>query len=326
MLIWGVRMKTMYWLLTLIGLGTALANSLPLGDQKISPAPRRGYVYSCLTSFPGGGGADQAGPWINLGAKLWSPGAKPTVEGRVRWPGAAINVSVEGDVRIIRSNNLPLHPTGTFPVRPGSVAYRYDRNPNHIGPQPILLMLPAQPGLAANPGCLPMGMIGFALDGVAIYGAFDLAGRDAPAYEIQDLCHGHPERSSQYHYHDWSPCIPDRGGASGRQSSVVGFALDGFPIVGLRGPTGRVTTNADLDECHGRFGNLLINGRRIDTYYYQFTKEYPYVLGCFRGEVAPELLQPSPPQGQPSQGQPPQGKPPQGPPPAPGQGPPPQQP
>ena len=37
---------------------------LPLGDGKGSASSRRGYVYSCTTSFRGGG-AQHDGNWIN---------------------------------------------------------------------------------------------------------------------------------------------------------------------------------------------------------------------------------------------------------------------
>jgi hypothetical protein len=123
-----------------------------------------------------------------------------------------------------------------------------------------------------------MGMIGFALSGAAIFSAFDAGGRDAPAHEIQDRCNGHPERSSQYHYHNWSPCL---GAADG--DAPVGWMLDGFPILGPLDAGGREITNADLDLCHGRVGPVRIDGRIVTIYHYRFTLEFPYTIGCFRG-------------------------------------------
>src|SRR5690242_14266965 len=43
--------------------GAPALNALPLGDGKVSTSPRVGYVYSCQTTF-GGGGANGATPWI----------------------------------------------------------------------------------------------------------------------------------------------------------------------------------------------------------------------------------------------------------------------
>ena len=263
------------------------AQRLPLGDGKISTTPRQGYVMACNQNFRGGGGAHRVGDWITSsadGLATWEPGIKPQVEGAVAWPNAAISVSIEGDQRVVRSNNLPLHASGIFPIRPGSKAYEFDRNPNRISPHNIVLNLPTQPLPSATPGCVPMGMVGFALSGVAIFNAFDLAGRDAPAYEIQDACNGHPERTGQYHYHDWSDCIPDANDKSGQHSSLAGFMLDGFPIYGPQGAGGKEVKNGDLDACHGHMHEVVLDGKTTETYHYHFTREYPYTIGCFKGE------------------------------------------
>jgi hypothetical protein len=274
------------------GTGTSAA-ALPLGDGKLSAVPKRGYVMACSTRFPGGGGAHRAGEWIKDGR--WNPSGKPVVEGRVDWPGAAIGVALEGEQRVVRANNLPTHPSGEFPIRRGSLAYDYDRNPNALREQTILLRLPAAPLAAPEPGCVPLGMIGFALSGVAIFNAFDLAGRDAPAYEIQDACNGHPERGGQYHYHDWSACIQDASGAAGQHSDLAGFMLDGFAIFGPHGEGGKLLTNDDLDECHGHTHEVTLDGKKQVAYHYHFTREYPYTIGCFKGKVDAALLRRPPP-------------------------------
>ncbi len=264
------------------GGSVAFAHSLPLGDGKVSSSPRSGYVYSCQTNFRGGG-AHRAGDWI--GTSTWDPTRKPIVEGRVTWPGSAIAITLEGDRRIVRANNLPKHATGEFPIRSGSTASNYDRNPNSIRTQTILLRLPAVPQVTQTPGCVPMGMIGFALSGVAIYNGLDAMGRDAPAYEIQDACNGHPQRQGQYHYHNFSICMGDTRSEAGGHSSLVGYALDGFGLYGPYGADGRVVTNAGLDACHGHTHTVMWNGKPTDIYHYHLTYEYPYTIGCFRGST-----------------------------------------
>src|SRR5579871_6970555 len=79
----------------------ALADSLPLGDGKVSSAPRVGYLYSCLSEFQGHGAA-HSGPWIQ--GDTWTPAAKPTVQGAVAWPNARFSISLEGGRRVIRAN------------------------------------------------------------------------------------------------------------------------------------------------------------------------------------------------------------------------------
>jgi hypothetical protein len=273
--------------------GPKRSERLPLGDGLFSAVSKRGHVVACDTRFHDGG-AHRRGEWIDDGT--WTRAGKPTVEGEVLWPNSAISIGREGDVRVIRANNLPKHASGKFPIRPGSAAYAYDRNPNAIREQDVLLRLPAEPLLAKTPHCVPMGMIGFALSGVAIFNAFDLQGRDAPAHEIQDRCNGHPEIGGRYHYHDWSACIDDSGGDAGRHSSVVGYMLDGIPIFGPKGENGKSLKNSDLDVCHGHAHAVIVDGQRQVRYHYHFTAEFPYTIGCFRAQpvVLPRMSPPRP--------------------------------
>jgi hypothetical protein len=145
------------------------------------------------------------------------------------------------------------------------------------------LTLPAEPELAASPSCVPMGMTGFALTGAAIYNAVDERGRDAPAYEIQDTCHGHPQHGAQYHYHDRSPCLQDTRSQPNGHSDLVGYALDGFGIFDIYGEGGKKLTTADLDACHGHTHEVIWDEKPKTIFHYHMTDEYPYSMGCFRG-------------------------------------------
>jgi len=259
-------------------------DALPLGDGNVSSKPKSGNVYSCQQRFnPNAPGAQASGKWIR--GNEWAPTAKPIVDGAVAWPNSAITVSLEGDQRLVRANNLPDHKTGVFPVARADDAYRYDRNPNSIREQDILLRLPAVPQLASNPSCVPMGMIGFALTGAAIYNALDARGDDAPAHEIQDSCNGHPEHNGQYHYHNLSPCMTDSRSQPGGHSDLIGYALDGFGIFGLHGENGEIVENKDLDACHGHTHEVIWDGKKRTIYHYHFTEEYPYTIGCFSGTI-----------------------------------------
>jgi YHYH protein len=253
------------------------AQELPLGDGHVTHHPAAGNVYACRTTFRRGG-ARHDGPWFH--GDTWDPTAKPHVSGSVLWPDAAFTLTSAGGDLLVEGNGLPVkEPTGRFPIARTDSAYRYDTNPNHVGAQRLSFQIPAHPEPADQPGCLPMGMIGFTVTGVAFYSALDDAGRDAAAHEIQDDCDGHPQANAQYHYHNASPCIPGVDG-----DSVVGWALDGFPILGEKDARGHVVTDADLDACHGRKETVTVDGRTYD-YAYHLTEEYPYTLGCFRGRL-----------------------------------------
>jgi hypothetical protein len=255
-------------------------HNLPLGDGKYSTAKAsRGHIYLCHEN-PGGGGAMRDGPWIHADG-TWDSTAKAVVDGSVSWPQAYVRIKRRGGVRTFESNDLPTdHTTGVFPIRPSDDAYQYDPNPNAIEPQSLRYQLPAHP-VKGRPQCIG-GEVGVAVDGVEIFDGLDAPLRDAPAHEIQDHCDGHPNEGDRYHYHSISPCLY-RGQSRHKASGLVGYAFDGFPIYGPRGPGGKLWTNADLDVCHGLTSKVEFNGRRQRIYHYVATLEYPYTVGCFRG-------------------------------------------
>jgi hypothetical protein len=255
-------------------------HNLPIGKSVSTTGPARGSIYACAI-MSGGGGAFASGSWIHADG-TYDVTAKPTVEGDVAWPNASITFTTANGRVSVKSNGLPkgTH-TGTYPVAAGSEAYSYDRNPNRITAQSVDVTLP-KPAAAAKPSCLTGGPIAIAVNGVAIFDALDAMNRDAVAYEILDRCQGHPERNGRYHYHDIPECLT-KGDRAGQHSGVVGYALDGFPITGPRGDGGTTVSNADLDACHGHVGTIVLNGKRVRSYHYHATLEYPYTLGCFHG-------------------------------------------
>jgi len=261
---------------------SAHEGKIPIGDGKVSTGPKKGHVMSCQTRFkPNARGAHNSGDWIK--GNYWYPELKPIVDGNVKWSGGGVRISVSGATRKITTKGVPTHTTGIYPIRRSDDAYQFDRNPNRIKNKTLSLVLPARPQIASRASCVPMGMIGVAITGVAIYNALDAPGRDAVAHEIQDACNGHPQRSGQYHYHGPSDCMVQVGNASNGHSGLVGYALDGFGIYGSSGAGGRHLSNKDLDACHGHVEKVMWDGKVTEMYHYHLTDEYPYTLGCFKG-------------------------------------------
>jgi hypothetical protein len=258
---------------------------LPIGTPHVSTeAPAVGDLFACDAGNANGGGAFAVGPWIDEEAGTWDATEKVSVQGEVSWPMAAYDEAVEGEIRTITSNGLPVgEVTGTFPIAADDPAYSYDRNPNSIAETAIEVTLPVSPEAAATPSCLGKGTIGVLRNGVALYAPIDERNRDAVAYETQDACDGHPQQASTYHYHDIPTCIRD---ASTGSSTVVGFAYDGYPIVVERDGDGELPTNDDLDECHGRTSPIELDGEITTIYHYSATSEFPYAVGCFHGTAS----------------------------------------
>ena len=70
--------------------------------------------------------------------------------------------------------------------------------------------------------------------------------------------------------------------------TVIGFALDGFPITGPRVADGNILSTKDLDVCHGITSEIQLDDTTVTTYHYVITQDFPYSVSCFRGAaVAP---------------------------------------
>lgn len=251
--------------------------SLPLGDGKYTTSgAKKGYIYLCSVQ-QGGGGAQESGSWIS--GNTWNDTIKPKVSGSVAWTNATFSDTVSGTSRTLTGNDLPVGATtGIFPIQSTDPAYQYDRNPNTITAQTYSLTLPVNPTYASTPSCMG-GEVGVMLNGVPLFNGFDALNRDAAAHEIQDSCDGHPQEQGHYHYHSLSSCIKDIS-----SSTVIGFALDGYPLTGPVLPDGNYLTTNDLDECHGTTSEIVLDGRKTTIYHYVMTEDFPYSVSCFHAK------------------------------------------
>jgi hypothetical protein len=258
--------------------------ALPLGDDKYTTdGAKKGYVFSCITDFDGGGAFEQ-GPWIDAEAGTWNLNKKIYVEGHVEWD-SEFSAEVSGSERELEGNGLPPEPSGEFPVSESDPAYQYDRNPNAISSYGLKAALPAEPQRQSEPSCVG-GTIGVMKSGVPLFSAFDAGGRDAVATEIQDECDAHPEKTGQYHYHGLSSCLYKSD--SEARSELLGWALDGFGIYVEHDADGTLLSSADLDLCHGRTSTVEWNGEKRRMYHYVLTLDFPYAVACYRGEAIEE--------------------------------------
>lgn len=266
--------------------GTLNCAALPLGDQKYSTSgPQSGSVYECNTL--NGSPVVTSAPWLNTVAGTWDSTSKVAVTGTNSFNGQ-FSESSNGTTRTISGNAEPISPVtaGTFPITASdAAAYTYDHNPNSIATHTFSFSVPANPSAASSPGCTSGGPVGVAMDGAIIYNAFDAAGNDAVAREIQDTCHGHPDSADVYHYHGWlQACVTDSG-SSTQNSSLLGYAADGY---GIYGPwyNGKILTSADLDVCHGTTSQVTWDGKSTSIYHYVSTYDFPYTVACYHGTSA----------------------------------------
>ncbi|MFM8395829.1 MAG: DUF1566 domain-containing protein, partial [Acidobacteriota bacterium] len=136
--------------------------------------------------------------------------------------------------------------------------------------------IPLNPVVAATPisakTALFTGAIALAANGIPIFNAFNNRGVDSYAIGELDQFGGHCGRADDYHYHAAPIHLQTRVGAS----LPIGYALDGFPLYGLKEPDGSTVTG--LDELNGHYDSA-------GKYHYHSTLTYPYINGGMRGVV-----------------------------------------
>jgi hypothetical protein len=200
---------------------------------------------------------------------------------------------------------------GKFPVEQGTAAYSYysvapaGHDPRTgipgsdyssaaaigVSPYNLDVMVPLHPRYRKIPHPIDSLVTGVALTGtvwhVEVANASSTAWYNPLSILPLDDCFGHPY-SQQYHIHSYSwKCFPNQGTTG--PSPLVGYALDGFGIYGPRGDDGKMITNAQLDECHGMISKVMWEGKLTKIYHYVLNNEYPYSIGCFRGDVDTSL-------------------------------------
>jgi hypothetical protein len=253
---------------------------VPVGDGKYSTTETKaGTIYTCggyaQNIQKESGGAGKRGPWFTNNNTAYNINKKAHVQGSVAWKAEFSN-TVSGTTRTITTNDLPSHPTGIFPILATDPAYAYDKNPSHISSQTLTFSLPTNPTYNATPQCMG-GQVGVMLTGIALFNGFDAGGRDAGAWEVQDSCDGHPQNEGEYHYHTLSSCITDTS-----VHTVIGYALDGYPITGPKLAANNILTTSDLDACHGITSKYTVDGKTVTGYHYVMTQDFPYSASCFR--------------------------------------------
>ena len=190
-----------------------------------------------------------------------------------------VEVTFEGDFVVLRSDGVPGHVSPYFDPSDSRYAVydgdnaQFQQNPNTIADQALVLRIPREPQAAAEHQATPLGPIGIAVNGVALFNQY--AGPDQPlTNEINsfDQCSGHPEMEGLYHYHLVPDCLIEQVGAD----RLVGFLLDGFPVYGPE-ENGAAITNADLDAYHGHSHTTPDYPDGI--YHYHVVGEAPYING-----------------------------------------------
>lgn len=186
------------------------------------------------TQFPGGP------PPLRRHTITQSTGKPILVADSKRSPGQNhVSIKVEGEIRVIRSNGIPNHPTGSFPNR---------GNPNRITEQNYLFRIPASPETADKMTPLRMQDFGIAVNGVPFDpdAAEFYLGNPESGWQYEalsgavplgiDKSYAHVQPTGAYHYHGLpTHLLSTLELDKAEHSPLVGWAADGFPIYAVYG-------------------------------------------------------------------------------------------
>lgn len=190
-----------------------------------------------------------------------------------------VDVYVDGNMVVLQATGVPNHSSPYFETSDSRYA-AYDGgntgfqlNPNRIASQNFTFRIPLNPEEAISKSATPLGAIGVATNGVAIFNQY--AGPNQPlTNEIDsfDQYDGHPQQTGVYHYHVEPGFLTGTDG----KDALVGFLLDGFPVYGPM-ESGSTVSNADLDAYHGHSG--VTADYPAGIYHYHITSADPYING-----------------------------------------------
>ena len=177
-----------------------------------------------------------------------------------------LNITENEEFLIFETNNIPKHIlTRTNPNQATAKNYRF-----FIPKNPKLLDVPYRITEKTQE-------IGIALNGVVIAGPYDSQDKIAPYNRVVDECSSHADPQGMYHYHFSPLCLKNsKGDAVGASPlNQVGWSFDGFKIYGL---ADRKKHMPVIDNCNGH--------SHEGEYHYHATIDYPFFMGCFKGDPA----------------------------------------
>ena len=208
----------------------------------------------------------------------------------------SLTVTCSGTEVIIQTNNVP-----TFEF--------VSTTPNGLVAQDFTYTIPQTPVQADTVSDLPLlGATAVTVSGVAIYGPNEggnLDFGDPYLDELLDYCNGHTGPAGEYHFHASPKCLFAE--YEGQVGLVVGYALDGYPILApylcedascstkTEVESSWQETNRDVTAAWDRHSYVeglteldQCNGMEFSdgSYVYFATDNFPYFMGCYRSEVS----------------------------------------
>lgn len=197
----------------------------------------------------------------------------------------ATSITSDGTYITFKTKNLPDHKTpyyassnALYEAYTGTTfgGTNFSKNPNSISELSATVKIPLNPKVDVAHAATPLGPIGIALNGVALFNQYAGPNNQALTGEIAsfDKYYGHPQNSGVYHYHVEPLYLTT---VKSTKSGLMGFLLDGFPVYGPQEENGTNVTSSQLDAYHGHTHATVDYPNGI--YHYHFTADAPYLNG-----------------------------------------------
>jgi hypothetical protein len=183
----------------------------------------------------------------------------------------AVKVRWDADFLYVEGNGLPQHGMMT-----GITAWQQQVPLPQVYRGENAWRIPLRPVPAKEPRLIRnkflRGAVALAVNGIPIFNPQNNRGEISAEIGELDQWGGHCGRADDYHYH----VVPLHLEAVVGKGRALAFALDGYPIYGVREPDGRQPTGLDALNGHDAEGI---------GYHYHASEKYPYVNGGFHGVV-----------------------------------------
>ena len=147
-------------------------------------------------------------------------------------PPPSVSITVVDGYRVIESNGIPDHDTGSFPG---------PNNPNAITAQRHRFRVPVEPTRSDKLIPVTLGKFGVALNGLpfdpgaaefydGFGGRWQYEAKDGVIDLGLDHHHAHVQPQGSYHYHGLPRALVESLGGDDDRMRLIGYAADGYPI------------------------------------------------------------------------------------------------
>lgn len=235
------------------------------------------------------------------GLAIYEPGMAGTNVGLAALDAQLLNLIEADGFDIVQPNgdvNINIPGAGGGPPEPGT---SYCLQANKDDDLELVYLIPISPMNLTNPNVIqPVEQLGFSLNGIPFKGPPPgvIGGPMGQGTDVLmpalDACGGHHDPGGYYHWHlianstnellnDLDITAVSCAGYAQNPSSMMGYAMDGYPIYGQF--ESGTTLPSGLDQCNGHFSSTTEYPQGV-YHYHALQGSAPNIPPCLTGASA----------------------------------------